>query len=612
MHRRSLTLFFLLAALGVVLPQSFYAPLGWGIDPSWQIALHLAIERGFVFGKDFVFTYGPLGFVATRLPFESTKLGLLAADILFYTNVAVTMILISRRSPSVLTAFGVFCGACLAAAAPNAGQSLFLNLVFISIYLNEAIRQRNSCFAKVAVGAASCLAVLTFFSSISWGLPAMALLFLAMLGFGLRRAWTAVTVIVLCCSALIFVIVQLCPIDLFGYFQGGLSLAHSYSEVMMLPAERGTTTLPYANTFLFVAAVFVLLSLPQACNRIETLFCFVSGLLILFVLFKHSYVRELSHAEHFWSLVPFPFLVLFMGTSNRLGAAFGALGWLAVVAGLSFGPGFERLLILREKPKDLARYATEFWHVPPLVAQPANLPKISPAILAEIGQSSVDIFPSEVSLVYYYGLNYQPRPVIQSYAAYNNFLDGLNRAKYESSFAPQFVLMHIQPIDNRSPMFDEPATMLALLQRYEVAQVADPFLLLKRRIAPRTMDPQVIAEGHMPLGQVVKLPEREGIIFFRVGVDYSSFGILRKIFFRAAVLKITLRLSTGRRKTYRLIQPLSGDSLAVISPHITGINDLAALLLDSATQLPRVTSFVVHSGSPNSFAAEMNYAFAAQ
>ena len=41
-------------------------PIGWaeGLDPSWQMALHQAVSRGLVFGRDFVFTYGPLGFVA--------------------------------------------------------------------------------------------------------------------------------------------------------------------------------------------------------------------------------------------------------------------------------------------------------------------------------------------------------------------------------------------------------------------------------------------------------------------------------------------------------------------------------------------------------------------
>jgi hypothetical protein len=38
-----------------------------GFDNSWQLALNLAVEHGLDFGRDVVFTYGPLGFLAQPL-----------------------------------------------------------------------------------------------------------------------------------------------------------------------------------------------------------------------------------------------------------------------------------------------------------------------------------------------------------------------------------------------------------------------------------------------------------------------------------------------------------------------------------------------------------------
>ena len=38
------------------------------LDGSWQIALHLAAERGLRHGVEIVFTYGPLGFLGFRTP----------------------------------------------------------------------------------------------------------------------------------------------------------------------------------------------------------------------------------------------------------------------------------------------------------------------------------------------------------------------------------------------------------------------------------------------------------------------------------------------------------------------------------------------------------------
>lgn len=37
------------------------------LDPSWIVVLHLAFLDGLAFGQDIVFTYGPWGFVATRI-----------------------------------------------------------------------------------------------------------------------------------------------------------------------------------------------------------------------------------------------------------------------------------------------------------------------------------------------------------------------------------------------------------------------------------------------------------------------------------------------------------------------------------------------------------------
>src|SRR6478672_1322237 len=60
-------------AIGLLLLMTFYAALitvpplptavGAGLDPSWMLGLNLAHARNFAPGPDFIFTYGPLGYV---------------------------------------------------------------------------------------------------------------------------------------------------------------------------------------------------------------------------------------------------------------------------------------------------------------------------------------------------------------------------------------------------------------------------------------------------------------------------------------------------------------------------------------------------------------------
>ena len=62
----------LLIAVILVLPRYLLVSFNTGLDPSWGIALQNAWDHNLIFGKDFVFTYGPFGFLAARIPAEST------------------------------------------------------------------------------------------------------------------------------------------------------------------------------------------------------------------------------------------------------------------------------------------------------------------------------------------------------------------------------------------------------------------------------------------------------------------------------------------------------------------------------------------------------------
>ena len=39
---------------------------GPGLDPSWRMALGYMFEHGMQFGRDVIFTYGPLGFIMSK------------------------------------------------------------------------------------------------------------------------------------------------------------------------------------------------------------------------------------------------------------------------------------------------------------------------------------------------------------------------------------------------------------------------------------------------------------------------------------------------------------------------------------------------------------------
>jgi hypothetical protein len=62
----------ILAVLAATIGWLFLMPLmpempTTGLDPSWRFALNVAVSPGLVFGRDVLFTFGPLGAIYTQL-----------------------------------------------------------------------------------------------------------------------------------------------------------------------------------------------------------------------------------------------------------------------------------------------------------------------------------------------------------------------------------------------------------------------------------------------------------------------------------------------------------------------------------------------------------------
>src|SRR5271156_1052639 len=60
------TIFYVLSCL-VILPFHIFHQPSAGVDPSWAISINLAIKYHLVWGKDYIYTYGPLGYLATGI-----------------------------------------------------------------------------------------------------------------------------------------------------------------------------------------------------------------------------------------------------------------------------------------------------------------------------------------------------------------------------------------------------------------------------------------------------------------------------------------------------------------------------------------------------------------
>lgn len=58
-----------------------------GIDNSWRIALEMAYQKGLIFGKDIIYTYGPLGRLTQRISIETSNLQFFLFDVFCFGNI---------------------------------------------------------------------------------------------------------------------------------------------------------------------------------------------------------------------------------------------------------------------------------------------------------------------------------------------------------------------------------------------------------------------------------------------------------------------------------------------------------------------------------------------
>jgi hypothetical protein len=260
------------------------------------------------------------------------------------------------------------------------------------------------------------------------------------------------------------------------------------------------------------------------------------------------------------------------------------------------------------KLKVLGWVSAKFRHKPYVVPEDkmkgiaaSQAPYLLPArIRKEIGADSVDVMPHMISMVYFNGLNYSPRPGVQTYAAYDKFLDSIDANKFRGPSAPAFVIYCGEhrdfdaSIDDRYPFFDEPMTKIALLQNYEVVDSFSNQLLLKKRRAGDGEKLNYLSENFIEttLNKEVAVPLSNDLVFANLTINYSAWGKMRRVMYQPPSLRVEFMLEDSSRHNFKIIKPLMGSDV-LINRYIVSNNAFSSLMKSDYRQVPRIVSFKV-------------------
>lgn len=532
--------------LGLVLCPIEYWPLSGKIDTTWIFALNHARSQHLVIGRDIFWTLGPLSYLDFPMNVGSTFLPALAFAA--GTWVACLMVLwkLFYRSDLPLQNLAFFSVLLGISAAVYGPEQVLLRCALMLLVLYQ-VRDRIP-------GYVSALAILGFLPlmKFTWMMiSAGAIVGLVAYQFLGRRAnaWRDAVLAVaipICVSGIGFWL-TLGSFHAFGvYMKTSLELSKAFNLAMSVWGA------PTEFLAAFEALVLLIIALLVVARRDRKLPLFLSLLLVvpLFVSFKHGFVRQDAHIQHYFCFVALALaLCALIAPLNRERATvvFAAITVLMVLIWQDnvarTGPGFALMSTGLKTPLNL-------WNVlhhgrerallqsgqPILPPEQQVEPEIAAIVqhepIASLSETYTNVYTSHLNLVLY--------PIIQRYQAATPYLDDLNAA-WVRDHGPRFLLFDGKSVDGRHPWVETPAMWLEVYRWYDTRLAGSRNLLLERRANPRFVHLEPVAHFSLLREQELQLPASTQPVYWSMKCSLSAAGNLRALFFRVLEVNMTVQ-----------------------------------------------------------------------
>ncbi|ARG54799.1 hypothetical protein B1T45_01770 [Mycobacterium kansasii] len=564
-----------------------------GLDPSWQAGLALARIDHIAWGRELVFTYGPLGFLRTSAyySFEQSLLATICQVIIIaalFLGIAAALRL--RHSPltSLVGAFvltGILTvlhlGHGLAFRGSSSLEMMYPELavlaafVWASVPLLQREPKRSTVFTTcVALGAVAGFQLLMKFNT---GLAIM----VVALATSVLLGWKAVgrhcaTVAAFAVSTLVsWVLAGQRPGNLPAWLRGSAAIASGYTD--------GMATAP----------------LPQwALPSVVLSLAWMGWLCVMFLRRGHEIPRRylalvvlaslIAGKAAFGRFEPWHFAILV----GVIVVALAITPWprarrrtlvvvalavaLVVVVDLGGIPALsDRGVLAMQAPVQAVDRIVTFalpGHVQQKIeqakARQRALYGIPDRFIKTIGSSTVHVDPHEISAVWAYDLAWRPTLVFQTYQALTPMLDALNGESLTNG--PEFVLSRLSPalpavgIDGRLGVQESPLYSRALLCNYTLSGIENRWALFKHtapHCGPLTkLSEAPVREDHAVPIPAPSAPDKAVL----VGIDLDqTFG---DRYFHGKIAPLSTFTLVVDGVTYRLIAKNAAEPFLVNTP----------------------------------------------
>lgn len=610
------------AAIGslAIGPLSQYAsPSIYDLDPSWELSLGAALAQHLQFGTQYLFTYGPLGFLEFPLVYPTTTLTYTAAsvNIIIHLLYPAAMLLFAdyvRRSTNATLAEGMAILVATGLVALWTGMAADLGTaaeMLSLLAIAECLLRPNSRGVQVlAVGAGSLLAFgalvkvdllyvaiaeLGMLAMVGWVLPRRPLSISALSGVGFLVGYPV-----------LWLATGQDLLALPRFWIGSWQLSSGYSAAMGVGHQWQVLAVVAG---LAVAGIIGGPTLGLWRRRAITVQVAVLSLSLpwLFVSWKEGMVRVFGvdsggALSLLGAILGVGWLVALLSPKLRSPSAIGPItaAWLsAVVMCVVFGPFDYPPAVPFQSSRSPTSTAA-------LDTGPTFVPQ---RLLSSLRQRTVNALPWDDSMVLDSHLRWDPVPVPQSYAAYTSQLDRLDAAQLASPEGASRLIVSLLDIDGRYLFWDPPALWDTVLSRYRCEVTTGRSAILDRR-APRLGSARTLNQTTAALGEWVtvpptSLPYEFADVHFTSSLEGKAIGFV----LRGSPLVATIRLSNGALAgPLRLIATTAGDGL-YLSHYITTARQLCGVLGGAAQSAPSIVAIRFAAADPNQWSAAITITF---
>lgn len=562
-----------------------------GLDTSWVFAINYFFVHGIQFGRDVVFTFGPLGFLI-RPEFQSNNaliaLVFLSALKFFYIFTLLKITFLIYHSATLLSKVFAYCIVMILILISDVDTLPFFLSVALVLFHFETKRINLLIFA-------TSIASLSLLIKINVGLPPA-------LVIGVYALWMDFKAkniklipilfffIVLTVAALWFLIYGNF-LGIIDYIYGSVQFALGQSESMSLPTNN--------NWILILASFGCFISLPFYLKNEKVNLLYGIILLPYFSFFKYCFGRE-THLSLSLFLTLLMCFFLFVIFYVRLIKPIGLL--IMFLTLFLFGLNTYQLGYMIFDPDSAT--APVSWFVDQnsvikksleavdsgLLNRPENelkvkkyselalqVNKLPAEWIKEIGADTIDFYPFELSYAAANTLNWVPRPVFQSFCAYTPYLDNLDAVFFNSASAPRYILWdlawNMQSVDFAYILNDEPKTIMTLFNHYQIIKKTAKVLLFKRNEKNILGEVQQLSKVDIAWGSWIDVPnsDENGIYRLQLSYERNALGLIKKTIYNDNLYFIYYKFLDGRIIKHRLKLP-NAKTGVWISPYLSELD----------------------------------------